>query len=398
MGTMNESPDFSLAGAMVYTGVDQPRYATVSISGDRIADVAEPARGESASFELPASWSVVPGFIDTHIHGAAGADVMDATPEALSTIGRFLPSEGTTAFLATTMSAGGEQLAAVTANVGRYMPGLGEAEILGIHLEGPFIAAAKAGAQGMQWIREPDVLAFDEWQRRASGGIRVVTMAPEMPGALEFARRLTAQGVVASIGHTNCTAAQAQDAIEAGCQRFTHLYNAMSGLHHREPGAACAALLSTGTVTEIIADGVHVAPSMLRLAYQVKSRDGLILVTDAIRGKGCGDGEFDLGGEPVYVRQGAARRANGVLAGSVLRMDQGLRNVLEFIGCDLSEAVRMASVNPATNIGVQDRKGTLEPGRDADLVVLDEQLRVRMTFCRGERGFEYGNLKKLGVY
>lgn len=379
--------EFSIAGAAVYTGTDQPRLATVYLSAGRVRDVAEPPKGETASLELPASWSVVPGFIDTHIHGAAGADVMDARPGALGAIARFLPREGTTAFLATTMSAGNERLAAASTNVGRYTPGPGEAEILGIHLEGPFIASSKAGAQGGQWIRKPDVHAFDEWQRLSGNRIRVVTLAPESPGALEFVRHLREQGVVASIGHTNCTAEQAGAAIESGCRRITHLYNAMSGLHHREPGAACAALLSPRAAAEIIADGVHVAPSMLRLAYQMKGCDRLILVTDAIRGKGCGDGDFDLGGEIAHVSQGVARRGNGVLAGSVLCMDQGVRNVLDYLGCDLSEAVRMASVNPAVSIGVQERKGTLEPGRDADLVVLDEQLQVRMTFCRGERSF-----------
>lgn len=387
MAAPTTKPGFSLTGGMVYTGIDQPRLATVYVSEGRIRDVAAPAKEETASLELPASWSVVPGFIDTHIHGAGNADVMDATAEALGIIARFLPREGTTAFLATTMSAGDEQLEAVTANVGRYAPGPGEAEILGIHLEGPFLASARAGAQGAQWIREPDTRAFDQWQRQSCGRIRVVTLAPEAPGALEFVRYLTGQGVVASIGHTNCTAAQAEAAVEAGCRRATHLYNAMSGLHHREPGAACAALLSPRAAAEIIADGVHVAPLMLRLAYLMKGCDGLMLVTDAIRGKGCGDGDFDLGGELAHVSQGVARRANGVLAGSVLCMDQGVRNVLDFIGCDLSEAVRMASVNPAASIGVQDQKGTLEPGSDADIVVLDEQLRVRMTFCRGIMAF-----------
>lgn len=388
----NESarPSFRISGATVHTGADTPRGATLAVADGRVSDVAGPRKGDMPEYELPVTWSVVPGFIDTHIHGAAGVDVMDATPQALGALARYLPGEGTTSFLATTMSAGDKELAEVAGNVGAYTSGRGEAEILGIHLEGPFIAAAKAGAQGERWLREPDAGVFDEWQRRSGERIRLVTLAPECPGALALVERLVARGVEVSIGHTNCTAAQAEAAIAAGCRRITHLFNAMSGLHHREPGAACAGLLSPQARAEIIADGVHVAPAMLRLAYRMKGLDGLMLVTDSIRGKGCGDGNFDLGGEMAHVRGGVARRDNGVLAGSVLRMDQGLRNVLDVLGCGLSDAVRMASVNPAASIGVLERKGTLEPGKDADIVVLDEQLRVRMSFCRGEKAFDAG--------
>ncbi|HET7315269.1 N-acetylglucosamine-6-phosphate deacetylase, partial [Salinisphaera sp.] len=202
-------------------------------------------------------------------------------------------------------------------------------------------------------------------------------------GGEALVAHLSARGVRASIGHSGCTAAQAEAAIAAGANRGTHLFNAMVGLHHREPGAPCALLTSPGARVEIIADGLHVIPAMVKLAWRAAGSDRLMAITDAMRAKGLGDGDYELGGQPVKVVHGEARLANGTLAGSVLTFDAAFRNLLNFTGCELADAIAMTSTNVARDLGVADRKGVLNEGYDADLVVLDADFKPRITVCRG---------------
>jgi N-acetylglucosamine-6-phosphate deacetylase len=379
----------TLAGAIVHAESKCLKGAAVELAAGKVADITRQARLRLHVLELPETWHIVPGFIDSHIHGAAGVDVMDGTGEALEVLCRYLPSEGTTSFLATTMTASSERIFAALGALAAFRPSsAGEAEILGVHLEGPFIAPEKAGAQGTEWMVAPDIELYRQWQTAAGRQIKVVTLAPELPGALELIDRLTEDGVLASTGHTNCGLDDANSAIAGGCRRATHLFNAMSGLHHRAPGAACAALLADDVMAEVIPDGVHVAPSMLRLARRMKTPRGLMAVTDSMRAKGLDDGVYDLGGEAVHVKDQVARRDSGTLAGSVLRMEQSLRNLVQMFDCSLDEALQMVSTNPAFNLGVSARKGTLAPEKDADLVVLDEDLNVRMTLCRGRVAFD----------
>lgn len=329
----------------------------------------------------------IPGFIDVHIHGAAGADVMDGTPEALNTIAETLPAEGTTSFLATTMTLGAEAIEKALANAGSYwhkQDAAGKAEMIGIHLEGPFISPEKAGAQPPGHIVDPSVNQFRKWQQAADGRIKLVTLAPERTEGLELVRYLKENGVISSIGHSNATYKQVGAAIEAGASHVTHLYNGMRGLHHREPGVAGAALLRKELLAEVIVDGFHSCPEMVELAYQQKGQEGLVLITDAMRAKCLKNGIYDLGGQDVTVENGQARLANGSLAGSVLKMKDAIRNVMAFTGCTLAEAVQMGAVNPARELNIFERKGSLAPGKDADLVVLDSDLNVVMTLCRGE--------------
>lgn len=346
--------------------------------------IVAPAEADGPRLSLPASWHIVPGFIDAHIHGARGADVMDATPAALAAIAGCLPAEGTTAFLATTMTGSAEAIEAALTNVAHFRPRPGQAEVLGIHLEGPFISPDKAGAQPVAHVVPPEIKQFQRWQQASGQQIRVVTLAPEQPGGTDLITWLTAQGIKASIGHSACNAAQAEAAIRAGAGRGTHLFNAMDGLHHRQPGAACALLNAEQTRCEIIADGLHVAPAMVALAHHVLGSRRLMAITDAMRAKGLGDGEHELGGQAVQVRNGQARLADGTLAGSVLHLDAAFRNLLAFTGCQWADAVAMSSTNAAHDLGVAHRKGHLDAGFDADLVVLDEQQQVRLTVCRGQ--------------
>lgn len=337
---------------------------------------------------FPATDYLIPGFIDLHIHGANGHDVMDGTGEALQEIRLSLAREGITGFLATTMTAPSEKIESVLQRIADSMNELAGAAILGVHLEGPFISPAKMGAQlnGTQQIGDIDL--FKAWQQLANGAIKLVTLAPELPEALQFIHQLNELGVTVSVGHTNATYAETCAAIEAGCKHATHLFNAMRGLHQREPGAVGAALLSSQVKAELIVDGVHLHPAIVELAYRVKGDQHILLVTDAMRAKCLGDGQYELGGQTVVVRDREARLLDGTLAGSTLRMPEAIRNMVKFSGCSLIEAIQMASLNPARVLGMADRKGEIEVGMDADVVVMSEGFEVKLTMCEGRVVFE----------
>lgn len=374
----------------------QIAHGYIRVAEDHITEIGCAAELDSAllqgAVQLPPSWAIVPGMIDVHIHGAAGADTMDATEEALEIMARALPAEGTTAFLATTMTQDQELIERALKNTALYIEGkneAGKAEVLGIHLEGPFISEVRAGAQPPGAIRLPDVALFREWQELAGGAIRLVTLAPEQVGGLELAAYLKQTGVVASIGHSDATYEQTVDAIKAGVTHATHLYNGMRGMHHREPGVVGAVLLRDEIKVEMIVDGVHACPEMIDLAYRLKKAEGIILVTDAMRAKCLGDGHYTLGGQDVQVEDGKAILEDGTLAGSNLKMKDAAQNMMSFTKCTLEDVIRMTAENPAKQLGFWNRKGSLRAGKDADFVVLDEEMQVRMTFCRGKLAYQH---------
>ncbi|EST12151.1 N-acetylglucosamine-6-phosphate deacetylase [Sporolactobacillus laevolacticus] len=342
------------------------------------------------TIRFPETYKCLPGMIDMHIHGANGSDTMDATPEALSTIASALVKEGTTSFLATTITQSVPAIEKAVANagetIGHQKPG--EAEILGIHLEGPFINKEKTGAQPIEYILEADRNLFDQWQKLSGNKIKEVTLAPETKGGLDLIRHLASQGVVASIGHTNGTDDDVIRAIDAGATQVTHLFNGMRGMHHREPGILGGALLHHELYTELICDGHHVCQGMVNLAYKLKGSDRMILITDAMRAKCLKKGVYDLGGQDVYVDNGLAVLKSGTIAGSVLKMDESLRNILAFTDATLADVVQMGAINPAMQCGVFDRKGSLEVGKDADFIVLNEHNELVLTVCRGTIAFQ----------
>ncbi|PWW29538.1 N-acetylglucosamine 6-phosphate deacetylase [Cytobacillus oceanisediminis] len=343
--------------------------------------------------ELPAEHTISPGFIDVHIHGAGGSDTMDATQEALTTMASVLPAEGTTSFLATTITQEKEKIEAALSNAALYQKEQntpGKAEIIGIHLEGPFINEKRGGAQPRNHILEPDIELFKRWQEAANHTIKLITLAPEKANGYEFIRYLSENGVVASIGHSDAIFTEMEEAVKAGATHVTHLFNGMRGMHHREPGVAGAALLFKELIVEMIADGIHVRPEMIKLALNAKGHDGMILITDSMRAKCLKNGHYDLGGQDVTVENGQALLADGTLAGSILKMKDSIKNMIEFTDITLLEAVRLASRNPAKQLNIYDRKGSISEGKDADLVILDENLEVAMTFCRGIKAFERG--------
>ncbi|MBT2678922.1 N-acetylglucosamine-6-phosphate deacetylase [Bacillus sp. ISL-35] len=336
--------------------------------------------------DLPEDSTIVPGFIDVHIHGAGGADTMDATIEALSTMASILPAEGTTSFLATTITQEQSSIIKALENAAEYMGGHnhpGKAEMLGIHLEGPFINETRKGAQPEEFIIKPDIGLFANMQQASGNNIRLVTLAPEQENGIEFIAYLVQNGVIASVGHSDATYTQMFEAVKAGVSHVTHLFNGMRGMHHRDPGVAGAALLLDELKIELIADGIHVVPEMLDLAIRTKGKDGVILITDSMRAKCLKNGIYDLGGQAVKVADGKALLADGTLAGSILKMKDSLKNMMEFTGISLEDAVKLASENPARQLKVFDRKGSIAAGKDADLVVLDSSHEVSMTICRG---------------
>ncbi|MCI1696546.1 N-acetylglucosamine-6-phosphate deacetylase [Aneurinibacillus aneurinilyticus] len=384
-----------ITGIRVYAEKGTINEGYVTIQNGKILEIGQMADlkdtdGYDQHLSFPDSYALLPGMIDLHIHGANGADTMDATPEAVRTMAKWLPHEGTTSFLATTMTQEVEQIERALVNVADYRKranGPGEAEILGVHLEGPFLSPKRAGAQPVDKMINPDIVLFEKWQRIADGAIRLVTVAPELPGGMEFVSHLAQCDVVASIGHSDATYAEVAEGVRCGLKHVTHLFNGMRGLHHREPGVVGAALLHPELLAELIVDGMHVHPEMVKLVYQQKGRSGLILITDAMRAKCLGEGTYELGGQEVIVQNGRALLADGTLAGSIVKMKDAATNAMRFIGCTLEDIVHMTAVNPAKQLGLFASKGSIAQGKDADLVVLDKEHEVVLTLCRGKIAF-----------
>lgn len=343
-------------------------------------------KNEEGLQELPEEYVVVPGFIDEHVHGAAGSDAMDGTMEDLGKIANALASEGTTAFLATTMTQSPENITKALKAVKAYRelsPESG-AEILGVHLEGPFISKDFVGAQPIEYVAKPSVEVFKKYQDASGDCVRIVTLAPEVEGSTELIKYLVSQNIVASIGHTNATYADVKKAVEAGATNLTHTYNAMKPLHHREVGTVGSGLLFDELNCECICDGIHVSGPAIQLLHKNKPADKMTLITDAMRAKHMPDGVSELGGQVVIVKNGEARLENGTLAGSVLKMNNAVKNVMKFLNLPLEEVVKLASQNPAKNLGVFDQMGSIKEGKRADFVILDKDLNVVQTVRNGK--------------
>ncbi|MBF0493756.1 MAG: N-acetylglucosamine-6-phosphate deacetylase [Candidatus Omnitrophica bacterium] len=342
--------------------------------------------GDCDVIEFTPKYSLIPGMIDMHVHGALGADVMDGKEESLERISENLPREGVTAFLATTMTGGSGKILNAVKTVKHFSDRVASrgAAILGIHLEGPFISAKKVGAQDPGEIKAPDISLFNEWQNEAGGLIKIVTLAPEEFGALDFIKELKRQGVIVSAGHTDASFEEAVSGIKSGLSYATHLFNAMSGKDRTTPGAAGALLTDSRVTAELIVDGVHLDPSMVKLALKVKTVDGIILVTDAIKTKGLPDGTYTVGCNEVCVENGAALMKNKRPAGSVLKMNDAVKNMINLTGCGMRDIVKMTSTNQAKLLGIFDKKGSIKVGKDADLVVLDENMEVALTMRGGK--------------
>lgn len=332
---------------------------------------------------------VVPGFIDLHIHGGAGFDVMEASARATEGLAGYLAAGGVTSFLPTSCSAPLENLLAtartVKASIKRGTPG---AEVLGLHLEGPYLNPARSGAQNKAYLRSPNIDEVAEIQREAGGAVRMITLAPEMEGALEMAAVLGSGGCVLSAGHTDATYNEMEAAVDAGFRHVSHLFNAMRPFHHRDPGVVGEALADGRVTVDVIADGRHLHPAALMLAATTKGAGKMALVSDSIMLAGLPEGEYPFGDQTVRLRGRRCLLESGVLAGSTIRLCEAVGNMVELAGIPVAEAVEMASSTPARIIGVDDRKGCLKPGMDADLTVLKRNFSVLLTMVGGEIVYE----------
>lgn len=319
-----------------------------------------------------------PGFIDIHIHGCSGEDIMDAGDETLNNISKAIVKTGVTAFLATTMTMEMNKIIMALRNIREKMGSLEGAEILGCHMEGPFISNEFKGAQDGQYIIDPSFSFIEEYKDI----IKIVTLAPERNGSIEFIRECKKNRIVVSIGHSNASYEEAARAIEVGACHITHTYNGMPPMHHRNPGVVGAAMLSDATC-ELIVDNVHVQPAAQKILFKLKGADKLILITDAMRACLMEEGLYDLGGQEVIVRNKEARLNNGALAGSVLTIDRAIKNFINNHGTALPDVIGMVSWNPARALGIEGRKGSIESGKDADMVLFNEGIEICATIVNG---------------
>jgi len=340
---------------------------------------------------IAAGMLVAPGFVDVHIHGAGGHDVMEATPAALDCITSTVARYGTTSILATTVTASVDETCRSLEGIAQYIrahekfeqqstaPG---AEILGIHLEGPFISKARRGVHPPGAIVRPSVQILEKFRAAADGLIRIITVAPEIPGALDLIQAAVANGIVAAIGHTDANYEQTQAAIQAGARHTVHFYNAMRPFSHRDPGIIGAVLTEPDVSAEVIADGIHVAGPAIQVLLGTKGFDTVLLASDATAATGMPDGNFRLGNFEVVVKDGVCRNAEGKLAGSTLTLDRALRYIVA-LGVPLVDALRMATILPARRVSLAGKKGIIALGADADLLVLTPDLRVVGVMTRG---------------
>lgn len=330
---------------------------------------------------------ILPGLIDLHVHGIAGADVMDCSREALALMARRFAAHGVTGFLPSTVTQSLDltRRAMVTIRDSMDAPGDGGARVLGIHLEGPFVNRAFKGMQNEAYIQLPNEDTARDLIAQAPGRVSRVSLAPELPGADRVIRLLRLEGIYVSIAHTGATYEQVLDAIDLGATQVTHCFNAMTGLHHRRPGVAGAAMLRDELYAELIADGVHVHPAVMRLLIRLKGRERVMLVTDSMSAADMPDGRYTFGGHDVTVRDGVARLADGTLASSTVTMDTAVRNLIQLCQTPLVDAVYMGSTTPADAIGLGARKGKLVAGYDADVAILDPALQPVATWVEGRQ-------------
>jgi N-acetylglucosamine-6-phosphate deacetylase len=380
----------ALTAERLLTPIDDLPRPLVLIEHGRIVDVA--SRSERAippqarHVDLPGA-VLAPGFVDIHIHGAAGHDVMQADVTGLSAIATLLAKHGVTSYFPTTVTASDDVTLRALDALANAIDDAADvnsagARPLGIHLEGPFLSHARRGVHPPAELQQPTLARFDCFWQAARGHIKMMTIAPELPGAVEVIAEASRRGVCVSLGHSDADFAATLRGIEAGGRHTTHTFNAMRPLGHRDPGILGAVLTDTRVSADIIADGIHLDPAVVRLFLQLKGADQSVLITDGMAATGMPDGRYRLGPLEVEVKDGRCL-SNGSLAGSVLTMDRAVRNVMAFAGWSLANAVRIATLNPAQAAGINDQAGRLVPGAPADILVLSPTGEVLQTILGG---------------
>ena len=363
--------------------LDRIEKGSVLIAEGKIKEI-NPASFENEEVIDGDGLYLSPGFIDVHIHGAGGHDTMDGTFEAINEISKTIVKHGTTSFTPTTMTVAIEDINKSLHVIKKAKEnGTDGAIVLGAHLEGPFISPKAIGAQNPNFLIPPTQENYKAIVKGAEDAVVSITIAPEIPGAKELIKDLSQKGIVCSIGHTKASYEEAIEGIACGCGHATHLFNAMTPFAHRQPGVV-GAIFDSQITTETISDGIHISYPALRVAYKQKTPDKMLLVTDAMMACGMPDGMYSLGGQEVTVKEGAARLLSGSLAGSILTLDRAVNNVYHNVGYPLYEAVKMATFNPARHCKVEDRKGLIKEGYDADLILFDENINIKKVIVSGK--------------
>ena len=369
-----------LQNALVYTPRHTFERGTIVIRDGRIVPFAAPEEGEEV-LDAEGLYAL-PGLVDIHFHGAMGKDFCDGTEEAIQTLADFEASKGVLAICPATMTYPEEFLNKVMDAAAAHKNGKG-ADLVGINMEGPFISPNKVGAQNPLYVQQANGHMLERLQKASGGLIKLVDIAPEEPGALEFIAR-EHESVRISVAHTCATYDDAAAAFDAGARHVTHLYNAMPGLHHRTPGPIAAAAERDDVTPEIICDGVHIHPAMVRLAFRLFGPQRMILISDTMEAAGLADGEYSLGGQPVTVRGKHATLHDGTLAGSNTNLALCLGTAVREMGIPLEHALRAATLNPACALGIQGSRGSIAAGKVADCILLDDQVRVQQVVLRGQ--------------
>jgi len=363
--------------------LDRIEKGSILIENGKIKEI-NPTNFDSDNILDANGLYISPGFIDVHIHGAGGYDTMDGTVDALNTIAKTIVKHGTTSFTPTTMTVSTKAIQKSMRVIKQLKEeGTDGANVLGAHLEGPFVSPDAIGAQNPNYLLAPSISAYNEMVKDCEDAVVSITLAPEVDGAKELIEYLSERGVICSLGHTKASYEQAMEAIKCGACHSTHLYNAMTPLNHRAPGVV-GAIFDSDITTETISDGIHISYPSLRVAYKQKGTDKVLLVTDAMMACCMPDGEYSLGGQDVTVTNGAARLKSGSLAGSVLTLDKAVMNVYKNSNYPLNEVVKMASYNGAKHCKVDDHKGLIKEGYDADLILFDDDINIKKVFVSGK--------------
>lgn len=375
---------FLVTNCRLYDAENDKERVSILVEDGVIAEIGQ-IDADSGCDVLDAEGRIAaPGFIDVHIQGAGGADILDGEREALEAISKTCVQFGTTSFLATTVyNANGdnEHLALAAECAGGD---LGGANLVGIHLEGPFIAANKRGMIQPDCICEPSMEILNKILDITGGKLAMMTIAPELEGGLEIIRRLVGSNIVASFAHSGADYQQTVAGITAGISHATHLFNAMSGIHHRSPGPLAAIFENENVTAQLIADGVHIHPSVLKLAFEILGPERIVLITDGMQAMGLPDGKYIYNGVEYESKDGAARYKDGTLIGTALGLSELVKRFISFTCCGLDVAVKTVTENPAKVLGLADRKGSIAVGKDADLVLLNDDLSVRATIVGGK--------------
>ena len=384
-----------LAGT-IYTPTEEITNGVILIDGNRIARV-----GPREQVKVPAGATVVdnqdrivvPGFIDIHIHGAAGSDLMEATTEAASAVGMYLARHGTTSYLATTVTASLDRTLHALRSLGEIIRSqqsghggterITGAQPVGIHIEGPFLAAKKRGAHPVSQLRKPSLEIAERLLDAAGSTARIFTLAPELEGALTVLEFVRSRGVRIGLGHSNATYEEAERAIAAGASHAVHVFNAMRPFAHRDSGIIGAVLTDNRVTAELICDGVHVEAAAIRLLVNAKGVERIVLVSDSSSGAGMPDGNYRLGNFTIHVAGGVCRTVEGNLAGSTITLDAALRNLVSFTGFSYQQCLPATTLTPARILGLEKQKGVIAPGADADFAILDRNYHVTQTYVRG---------------